>query len=254
MVNIVLLVSRDKYLRDVFDSLNALVCDLDTNLFVYVDGDLNLFKKAREHVRRSKFKERLCVYRKKGLPNVSHIFNRRKRIGEIHDEIKNYIKDGEFIFLVEDDTLVPSDALELMLKDMWSHSNVGFISGVELGRWGFLHIGAWRVDDINDPRYIYSITDGEGLDEVDAAGLYCCLTRRVNYISGMFKPFEKILGPDFTFGIDLRCKGFTNYVNKSIKCTHKTPKEDINFVNSEIIQIKFDKIEGSKLGWELGKL
>lgn len=254
---IVIPVSRDRYLKDLFVSLDNLLCDIDTTaLFIYVDGDLRLFEKVREFVRQSKFKEKLCVYRKKGLPNISHMPSRRRRIGEIHKEIGTYLSDNEFVFLIEDDTIVPVDALQVLLKDIWSYPNTGFTSGIALGRWGFTHIGAWNVDDIINTQRITSIKDSEieDLQGVDAAGLYCCLTRRINYINGDFKPFEKILGPDFTFGLDLRRKGFMNYVNKYVKCIHKTPKEDIDFTNSEIIQVRFDKMDGSKLGWEMRTL
>lgn len=255
-VAIILPVSRDKYLKEVFQSLEALHCDLEnTSLLVYVDGGLDLFEKARNFVRNSKFVEKVCIYRKKGLPNVSHMSSRRKRIGDIHKEIATYLTDNyEFVFLLEDDTLIPPYTLEVLLGDMRSMPNVGFVSGAELGRWGFVHIGAWKVDNLLDIKTITSIADGSGLQEVDAAGLYCCLTRRVNYIVGDFVPFEKILGPDVSYGLDLRRKGYTNYVNLDIQCVHKTPKEDIEFANNEIIQVKFDKMDSSRTGWKLSTL
>ena len=231
-------------------------CDIeDTSLLVYVDGDLKLFEKAREYVRMSQFKDKLCVYRKKGLPNISHMASRRKRIGDIHKEIAGYLSESsEFILLVEDDTVIPPHTIDTLMHTMLNRRNVGFVSGVELGRWGFTHIGAWLVDNLEDPQEIVSIANTGGLVKVSAAGFYCCLTRRVNYIRGDFNPFDKILGPDFSYGLNLKREGFSNYVNFDVKCVHKTAKEDIHFENNEIIQVKFDKIEGSKLGYEMSTL
>ena len=52
-----------------------------------------------------------------------------------------------------------------------------------------------------------SALKGKGIVEVDGAGLYCCLTTRENYMKNIFKPYDKILGPDFDFGINLRQRG-----------------------------------------------
>ncbi len=257
MISIILPVSRVKFLKEVFDSLEALNCDVDnTNLFVYVDGDLKLFERAREFVRLSKFKEKLCVYRKKGLPNVSHMSSRRKRIGDIHREITTYLDEGEFVFLLEDDTLIPPNTLEVLMEDMLSKPNVGFVSGIELGRWGFAHIGAWNVDKVQDPSIITSIEDSSFVDieSVDAAGFYCCLTRKVNYMDGDFIPFDRILGPDFSYGLDLKRRGFSNYIDRRIKCVHKTPKDDVTFDNSKVIRVRFTKDSTSRNGWRLTKL
>lgn len=244
MVTIILIVSRDRFLKDVFACINALVCDSSaTALFVYVDGDLNLFQKVREFVRVSKYDNRICVYRKKGIPSVSNVRGRRDRIAKIHKEIATYLTNAnEYVLLLEDDTIIPPWALQDLLNDIIGKSNVGLVSGVELGRWGYTHIGAWRVDNCFEPESIESIGNEDGLVEIDASGLYCCMTKLSNYLEGDFMPFEKILGPDFSFGLGLRKKGLVNYANMEIKCIHKTPKEDITFENSKIIGIKFDKI------------
>jgi len=131
------------------------------------------------------------------------------------------------------------------LNNIINRNDIGFISGIELGRWGYTHIGAWRVDNCFEPENIESIGLDDGLVEVDCAGLYCCMVSLNNYINGEFMPFEKILGPDFSFGLGLRRKGLTNYVDTNIRCIHKTPKEDITFDNSSIVCIKFNKINDS---------
>ncbi len=254
MVTIIIPVSRKDYLKRLFGQLELLFCDPEqTNLLVYVDGDLNLYEKARNYTVASKFNEKLCVYRKKGLPNVGHMASRRRRIAEIHNEIKtnlNYTPNYDYVYLIEDDTLVPPNSLEILMKGFEKHPKAAFISGVELGRWGFLHVGAWEVDNIEDPSVITSLPEMDDLVEVDAAGLYCCLMKMDVYMDHKFEPFEKILGPDFDMGLKLRQKGYRNYVDFSVPCIHMDKKEDID-VAGDIIQVRFTRQSN---GWKLEDL
>ena len=239
---IILPVSRKDYLSKIFIILEMLDCDRAyTNLLVYVDGSLELFQKVRNLVVNSKFRERLCVYRRKGVGSVSSVLRRRQRIADIHNEIKDLIKETDFIFLIEDDTLFPSNTLKKLLSIAYMKKYFGFISGVEVGRWGLTHIGGWIVDDIYDTKQVTSIKKGTGVVEVDGAGLYCCLTTKENYMKNIFKPYDKILGPDFDFGITLRKKGLKNYLDYSITCQHLTKKEALTLLNSKIVQVRFEK-------------
>jgi hypothetical protein len=64
------------------------------------------------------------------------INTRRRRIAAIHNEIHKLIKPCEYVFLIEDDGVLPSDALSRLLADYKAHQYAGFIEGAELGRWG----------------------------------------------------------------------------------------------------------------------
>lgn len=239
---IILPVSRNDHLKEIFMMLEMLDCDRAyTNLLCYVDGSLELYQETRNLVVNSKFKERLCVYRRKGEGSVSSVYRRRQRIADIHNEIKDLIKETDFIFLIEDDTLFSSITLKKLLATAYMKKYFGFISGVEVGRWGLTHIGGWIVDDIYNTKEITSIKKGSGIVEVDGAGLYCCLTTKENYMKNIFKPYDKVLGPDFDFGINLRQKGLKNYLDYSIECQHLTKKESLTVSNSKIVQVKFEK-------------
>ena len=245
-------VSRDSYLPRIFAQLELLHCDSEkTSLLVLVDGDVNLFSKVRNYVVNSKFHQRLCEYRRKGVPNVGSVKRRRQRIADIHNEVKQYIDNADYLFLIEDDTLIPTTALDLLLNDFDFYSYAGIISGIEIGRWGYTHIGAWTVDDIYDPKKITSIKLGEELEPVDATGLYCCLVKKENYMSHNFAPLLDILGPDVNFGIELRKMGLQNYVDHRIKCEHLTKRGAITFINSEIEQVQLS-LEDNK--WKQGKI
>ncbi len=244
-------VSRDDYLKEIFTYLELLDCDRSqTNLLCYVDGDLKLFQKTREYVVNSKFNERLCLFRNKGSGSVSSVHRRRQRIADIHNEIKEFLKETDYVLLTEDDTLMPLNTLTKMLHTAKMKKYFGFISGVELGRWGFTHIGGWRVDNVYNPKRIESVVRGKGIEEIDASGLYCCLTTKENYVKNFFKPFELVLGPDTDFGINLRQRGLRNYMDFSINCDHLSKQGKISVFNSKIIQVIFEKDDDVQFGWK----
>lgn len=251
ITTIVMPVSRRDFLKRIFAQFDMMtIKNEETNLLVYVDGDQELFQLARNFVMNSRFKEKLCVYRRKGLPSVNHIHSRRKRIAEIHKEIRTMIGQCDYIFLVEDDTLLPLNALEKLLKAYSQNPYAGFITGVQIGRWGFTVPGIWRVDNpyaVNKVSSLLPNTDNT-FEEIDAAGFYCCLTKRDNYIKTEFDPFSTILGPDVSYGIELRKQGYKNYVDWSINTSHLTKRGEIKVQNTVLQQISFSLVDSDK--WE----
>ena len=225
-VTIVLPISRELILDRLFAGLELLECDKErTNLFVYVDGDNNLYTKTRNLVEQSKFNQRLCVQRKDSTKvNNFSIEKRRKRIADIHNEIKQYLVKSDFVFLIEDDTLLPSYALKYLFEGYRAQPYAGLVTGWELGRWGVPYIGVWRTDDVYKPSELKSVINSQGLEPIDASGLYCCLTRTEHYMAHEFKPYSDVLGADVDYGLKLRTDGFMNYVDWRVKCEHYNNK------------------------------
>lgn len=249
-ITIVLPISRSDYLKRIFARLDMMPCSReDVHLFTYVDGDQRLFEVARNLTVASKFSQKLCVYRSKGMANVGSVRRRRERISAIHNEIKQYINASDYMLLLEDDTLTPFDTIGRMISSALDYPHAGLISGTEIGRWGWEHIGAWRVNDVYNISHIESIPKETGIREVDATGLYTCLIRSDLYMKHRFEPFDIILGPDFNLGIELRKSGYKNYIDFDIQCAHMTQKTDITVSKSNIVQVAFDKI-GTK--WSQG--
>lgn len=251
VTTIVMPVSRPDFLQRIFAQLDMMPCDRNTtNILVYVDGEWPLYEKAQNFVTQSKFNERLCVYRRKGLASVSHVQGRRKRIAEIHNEIKEIINFCDYVFLIEDDTLLPLNSLEKLLKAYSFHTHAGVISGVQIGRWGMDVPGLWKCDNPYDVKRIETILPDEKIpfEEIDAAGLYCCLTKMDNYKSFTFDPFDSILGPDVAFGLHLRRQGFKNYVDWSIQTSHLTKHGEIKMSTVTLQKVIFTKIEEGQ--WE----
>lgn len=233
---IILPISRPTFLSRIFPALEFMICEREnTNLITYVDGDIKLYEIARNYTETSKFNERLCIFRNKGIANPSSIKGRRQRISDIHNEIKGYIKNTDFIFLTEDDTLLHPSTLRRLQQTYINYPHAGMVSGVQVGRWGLRYVGLWKVDNVYDTKEISSLTLSQGEQKIDASGFYCLLTKKENYIKHNFKPYEDILGPDFDYGIKLRQQGFDNYVNFSVNCLHLTPKEDIKVENIQTV-------------------
>lgn len=157
-VTIILPVSREQHLLRVFASLEMLDCDrARTNLLVFVDGDSSLFLSARNLVDQSKYEGRLCVQGQiGGVKRDFSINTRRRRIAAVHNACRKLIKPCEYVFLIEDDGILGPDALSRLLADYQAHPYAGFIEGVELGRWGIPHVGAWRADDVYDMKRLES--------------------------------------------------------------------------------------------------
>lgn len=240
-ITIVMPVSRDTYLHAVMTRLELLTCDrTQTNLLVIVDGPPELYVKVRNMVEMSKFAERLCIQftskhklRRFGIPE------RRMRISDIHNTLREHIIDCDYVFGIEDDTIINANTLELLLKDYGLYPFAGFIQGVQLGRWGIPYVGAWKADDVYEPTMIKSLQvkdsrTQEPVEEIDAGGFYCFLTKRDNYVKHTFKPFDSNgLGPDVEYGIELRRQGVVNYIDWRVTTVHKTPKGDISLLNTE---------------------
>jgi hypothetical protein len=253
MVTIILPVSRRNHLRKIFSQLEVTKCNRhEVNILTYVDGDYPLFVEARNLTVASKFNQRLSIFRNKGIPNVGSIYRRRQRIADIHNELKEFItkQNDEYVILLEDDTLMPTDGIEKLLSHIRGSVNTALVSGVQIGRWGYSHIGAWKANDIYDTTQIESIPAGEGLQKVEGTGLYCAVMRKSIYLNHNFEPFGKALGPDFNLGIQLTREGYGVYVDHSLKCDHLTPKESIGFHNSKIQIVELKKLENGR--WSQG--
>lgn len=223
-VTIFIPISREEHLDRLFACLELLDCDADqTNLLTYVDGNTALYEKARNFTEQSKFSDRSCVHRRnERKPVTFSLLERRRRIAAIKNESKALIGVCDYVFGIEDDTIVPTHALEQLLIDYAAHPHAGFVEGVELGRWGLPYVGAWRADDVYEPTRIESLMPGHDVEEIDAGGFYCYLTRRDLYMSHEYKPFGRNdLGPDVNYGLYLRQNGYKNYIDWSINCEHR---------------------------------
>lgn len=238
---ILLFVSRETFLEDMFKSLEELRCNVgETALLVIVNGEKDLYVKTRNLCEMSKYPERLCLQVKpKTKIRQYDISGRRKRISALHNYAREFI-NTEYVFGIEDDTIVPSYALEMLGEQMID--GVGMVEGVEMGRWGVPYIGAWIADDINEPTEIVSLHHAEGVVDIDAGGFYCFVTRSKYYKAHDFKPFDNNgLGPDVDFSLSLRRQGLKVLAHFDVECIHKQNDHDIKFGVTIPRQVKMFK-------------
>lgn len=226
MITVILPVSRTKYLDRVLESLKNQTYKAD-NLVVIHDGSDAEFVVVRNKIAELDFENKLCVKSYNDGPGAN-IHDRRKNIANIHNQFREIISDTSlehWLFSIEDDGILPPDALERLLKVAKSQPYVGMVTGVELGRWGSPYVGAWRVDNKNNVTKIWSIQnksrDTDEVEDIDACGLYCALIRANRYRSHHFFT-NNGLGPDVNLGLSMRREGLRNYIDWGVHVTHLT--------------------------------
>lgn len=253
-ITVILPVSRAKYLNRVLESLNNQT-HKPQNLLVVFDGPDNEFVEVRNKILEQNFEQKLCV--KSNNVNQAHnIMDRRRNIAVIHNQFRGLLGETDWVFSIEDDGIIPKNALANLLKIAKSHKNAGMVSGVELGRWGIPYVGAWRVDNPENPKIVASVQNktGENLvEEIDACGLYCALIRADYYKQHSFSSYNG-LGPDVNLGIFLRQKGLMNYIDWTVHVTHLTSMDSVEveiFATDYSVPVKmshlFDDI------WEISR-
>lgn len=169
---------------------------------------------------------------------------RRARIVSMKEDSKQYISASNYVFGIEDDTLFPNNAFAL-LKDIFDKTpDCGFAQGVQMGRWGLNVIGAWRTDDVNNPTEMGTIEMPSEVDrriEIDGGGFFCYLTPVHLYKAHKYYWLDECFGPDSTYGIELRKKGYGCYMDSGLVCVHLTDQGRLepNFRN--VVSVKWEK-------------
>lgn len=223
----ILPVSRLDYLDRVLQSLIDQSYEERTALLVVVDGTNDLYIKVHNKLASIPLNNVLCVQSENFRGAAETIPQRRWHISAIHNQIKELIADDiEWVFSIEDDGILPVNALSWLVNDVQTQPNVGLVTGVELGRWGVPYVGAWKVDNIDNPQRITSMESKVGssvVEEIDACGLYCALIRADLYKQHEFNSTNG-LGPDINLALEIRQCGFQNYIDWFVPVTHLTEK------------------------------
>lgn len=252
----ILPVSRLKYLDRVLESLINQSYEERTALLVVVDGSNDLYVKVHNKLASLPLLDVLCVQSENYGDVATTIPQRRQRIANIHNQIRSLIgEDIDWVFSIEDDGILPVNALSWLVNDVQARPHAGLITGVELGRWGIPYVGAWTVNDLFDPREIVSIDSKVGstdVDEVDACGLYCALIRADLYKTHEFSA-KNGLGPDINMALEFRQLGWKNYIDWFVPVTHITEKNnnDIEIpADSKSFQVRLSKLD--EYTWHAG--
>jgi hypothetical protein len=78
-----------------------------------------------------------------------------------------------------------------------------------------------RPEPLNDAGRAIGAVPDILVEEIDAGGLYACLTPYRHYADHEFQPYEACaFGPDIEWGISLRQQGYRNYVDWGVAIEH----------------------------------
>jgi glycosyltransferase involved in cell wall biosynthesis len=223
-ITAILPVSRLQFLDRVLESLLAQT-HKPNYLLVVFDGLESDLVEARNKIIGLDF-ESVRFVQSENLTPAFSIPDRRRHITNIHNQMSEMIGETDWVFSIEDDGILPPNALERLVKIAKEKDNLGMVTGVELGRWGVPYVGAWTVDNINDVHVVTSMENraflpNYGVEEIDACGLYCALIRGDLYREHNFFT-DNGLGPDVNLGLYIRKLGYSNYIDWGIPVAHLT--------------------------------
>ena len=168
---------------------------------------------------------------KKFAPQEVRIYARRDRIRDMLTELQSTVRtkkldDKDFMFMVEDDTMIETGALQRLVADWRELTDagvkVGLIEGAQVGRHGIRMIGAWRTDNVEAPTVMSTIPFNRTalFEKIDGGGLYCFLTPMNLFLEHTFYWHDECFSVDVTYGLELRKKGFVNIIDWSVVAGH----------------------------------
>ena len=245
-ITTILPVSRIQYLNRVLESLLKQTVKIES-LIVVFDGPEHEFVQARNRIAELDIENKVCVAAPP-KPQAHTIAERRQHIVNIHNQIGEILEDCDWVFSIEDDGILPVNALKQLVSVSKAHKDAGMITGVELGRWGLPYVGAWHVDDVFNPTLVTSLenkTKDPIIEEIDGCGLYCALIRADEYKKHQFTT-RNGLGPDVNLGLYLRQQGYENYINWDVHVTHLTSRMNHEIEipatdNSKVVRLRLSR-------------
>lgn len=176
-------------------------------------------------------------------PPTAAVLDRRSRIVKMKEDSKQYITATGYVFGLEDDTEFPPNAY-IRLKDIFDKNpSTGFAQGVQMGRWGLSVIGAWEIDDLDNPTLMRTMempTDPQ-LVEISGGGFFCYLTTAELYKDHKYYWHDECFGPDATYGLELGKKGYRSFMDTSILCKHLTPQGKLEPNSRNVVSVAWHK-------------
>lgn len=177
--------------------------------------------------------------------NEVQINIRRARIADVKNQSKDLVSrtDGKYIIGLEDDTEFSRlSSFEQLLQPILDDNEVGFVEGVQMGRWGANVIGAWKADDIVDPNEIMTLMPRTGLQEITGGGWYGYATTRELYLNcEYYTSTSQPYGPDVNYGFYVNQMGYKCLINWDIVFGHRDFNKVMYPEDYKIIQVIYNK-------------
>jgi hypothetical protein len=234
-----LMISRDNVLDEFFESIKEIDMPKEKiHLFAFVDtNDEDLVNKVKEKLEDFNFlSKRIFVTNEVSMGYEYRSPYREERIAR---NVKTILNDclrqrigTEFVFMLEDDTLVPPDSYKKLYTRMIENPKLAYITGVETSKTKDRHIGvAFLETDKNNEIVSKTVPSPKtyGIDKINSGGWYCWMGRPEFIVDQNFRSFIQTgiyLGPDTLMVYDLVKKGFDCECDWSIQCKHYDPNKN----------------------------
>lgn len=236
----------------------------EVTFYILIDTTDIYWKDLRRefHERSNELPENLrLIFNSTGNPNTVFWdkYARRKRIASQMNLARELVEECDFVWILEDDTIWPASALrqlKIAFKALNGAQDVAMVSGLQVGRWGYKMLGAWKCDDVRDPHEWHTISpkivDGlYDVEEVDATGLYCALVSFRDFKDTPFRIDPVGLGPDVLFGLDLRKQGKRIFVMPDLHCGHALSEEETLWPDASVV--RYIERKGADGVWRIPK-
>lgn len=174
------------------------------------------------------------------------INQRRQKIAQNHKKLRELVKSSsaDLVWQLEGDSIVPKDCLERLLKSYYK-LDCAFISGVQVGRHGLYHLGAW----VNFTENSFESIDHklDGIQEVEAVGMYCLLASKEKWLEGKCEWSGEVWGPDVNWSRSITGK---KYVDMSLDIGHKIKSGIIYKSHQSTVNVRFKRMN-DKWGYKI---
>lgn len=196
-----------------------------TNLAIIVDTDEPMiYNKIKRYAEENGYRNFLGTINRDNAPNEVRIPVRRQAIAAMKNASKTLIAqlDGDIIIGLEDDTVFTDLDFSRLYNPIINGDKIGFVEGVQCGRWGVKIVGVWSVDDFEFVQKAETLTRGKDTwQEIDAGGFYGYATTKELYLNhDYYSSTGEPWGPDVNYGLWLRNRGYRCFVNWDIVFGH----------------------------------
>ena len=243
--------SRDNFTKQWLRDLDHFEHDVTrTRIAIIVDGD---FQRS-ERMLRKYFKEKPYAsvhfqVNRDHIPNGARLLARRNRIAFVKEQSKDLIRKAktEYVLSLEDDTAFRGKSLKRLLDPFKKMENIGFVSGLQVGRWGVKYVGAWNATvTMEGVVRLESITPnfdtvGNQYIYISAGGFYFYLTPANLYLEYNYVWTDEIWGPDVLYGLWLKSKGYGVLADTASVVGHRTEYKGTLWPDGTITKIEHYK-------------
>lgn len=187
------------------------------------------------------------IHTNKAAAGEVNMKKRRDHITEMLQFAAEKMPDTDFTFMIEDDTEVSPSALQSLMQNYFNLTEqglkVGFVEGAQVGRHGYRMIGAWRWDDLENPTVCETIPYSKTkiLEKIDGGGLYCFITPTKLFKAHTWYHGAECIGPDVTYGIELRKQGYLNFIDWTIPAGHVQQDHATLYPNENCVVVRYEK-------------